>query len=252
MAERKPLSKKIRFEVFKRDKFTCQYCGRMAPDVVLEIDHIKPVAKGGKNEILNLVTSCYECNRGKRDKELSDNSAVKVQQKQLLEIAARKEQLEMLLEWRESLQDLQNDFVDAVEKVFYEKTKAGFSDCGRQKISKMIKEFGLQDVLEATEIAIDTYFTGETGSPDNTFNKIGGICFNRKRQKDDPRYYYSNYIKKGCRSRFTYTNDSKIEAFVFKNIFDENDFKNAKNCLISARNWTDFGDRLEDIFGDRP
>ena len=49
MAERKPLSKKIRFEVFKRDSFTCQYCGKSALDVVLELDHIKPVAKGGSN-----------------------------------------------------------------------------------------------------------------------------------------------------------------------------------------------------------
>ena len=48
---RKPLSKKIRFEVFKRDKFTCQYCGRMSPDVILEVDHIEPVAEGGDNEI---------------------------------------------------------------------------------------------------------------------------------------------------------------------------------------------------------
>ena len=40
MGQRKTLSKKIRFEVFKRDKFTCQYCGRMSPDVILEVDHI--------------------------------------------------------------------------------------------------------------------------------------------------------------------------------------------------------------------
>ena len=59
MAEtkRRKLSKKIRFEVFKRDNFTCQYCGRKAPDVVLEVDHIIPVAKGGKNNIMNLITS---------------------------------------------------------------------------------------------------------------------------------------------------------------------------------------------------
>lgn len=37
---RKPISKKIRFEVFKRDGFTCQYCGRMAPDVVL-VDYLE-------------------------------------------------------------------------------------------------------------------------------------------------------------------------------------------------------------------
>lgn len=78
MAEkRKSLSKKIRFEVFKRDNFTCRYCGKSAPDVVLEVDHIIPVSKGGTDDICNLATSCLDCNRGKGAKKLSDNSTVK-------------------------------------------------------------------------------------------------------------------------------------------------------------------------------
>jgi len=56
---------KIRFEIFKRDKFTCQYCGRKAPNVILHIDHIQPKSKGGLNNKLNLITSCEECNLGK-------------------------------------------------------------------------------------------------------------------------------------------------------------------------------------------
>ena len=59
---RKAIPKSVRFEVFKRDKFTCQYCGASAPDVILEIDHIRPVSKGGTNDILNLVTACRDCN----------------------------------------------------------------------------------------------------------------------------------------------------------------------------------------------
>ena len=43
----------------------CQYCGQSAPDVVLEVDHIVPVAEGGDNDIMNLITSCRDCNRGK-------------------------------------------------------------------------------------------------------------------------------------------------------------------------------------------
>lgn len=49
MEKRKAISQTLRFEVFKRDLFTCQYCGKRAPDVVLEVDHIKPVSKGGSN-----------------------------------------------------------------------------------------------------------------------------------------------------------------------------------------------------------
>lgn len=61
----KPLSKRIRFEVFKRDSFTCQYCGEQPPAVVLECDHIDPRALGGPNDPLNLITACSDCNRGK-------------------------------------------------------------------------------------------------------------------------------------------------------------------------------------------
>lgn len=65
MAERVPLSSKIRFEVFKRDSFTCQYCGKSAPGVILEVDHIVPVSGGGDNDMKNLITACHDCNIGK-------------------------------------------------------------------------------------------------------------------------------------------------------------------------------------------
>jgi len=70
MAKRKSLSKKIRFEIFKRDGFTCQYCGKTPPQVILEVDHINPVISGGDNDVMNLITSCFDCNRGKGAREL--------------------------------------------------------------------------------------------------------------------------------------------------------------------------------------
>ena len=99
MSKRKSISKKTRFEVFKRDNFTCQYCGKMAPDVILEVDHINPVKCGGSNDILNLITSCKDCNRGKGSGKLSDNEMIKKQQEQLKEINEKKNQLELLIKW---------------------------------------------------------------------------------------------------------------------------------------------------------
>lgn len=64
---RKQISRRMRFEIFKRDSFTCQYCGGTPPSKILEVDHVVPVSKGGKDERHNLVTSCFECNRGKAD-----------------------------------------------------------------------------------------------------------------------------------------------------------------------------------------
>ena len=62
---RDPISPKLRFEVFRRDKFCCQYCGAAGPKVELEIDHKIPVSRGGTDDIDNLKTACFKCNRGK-------------------------------------------------------------------------------------------------------------------------------------------------------------------------------------------
>ncbi len=67
-----PVSVRVRFEVLKRDNFTCRYCGRTSPDVILEVDHIVPECEGGSSEPMNLAASCWECNRGKSGKPLSE------------------------------------------------------------------------------------------------------------------------------------------------------------------------------------
>jgi HNH endonuclease len=64
------LSKRIRFAVLTRDRFTCRYCGRSAPAVVLHVDHVHPVSRGGSDDESNLVTACVECNSSKSDKIL--------------------------------------------------------------------------------------------------------------------------------------------------------------------------------------
>lgn len=70
MSNRKPISKELRFRVLERDGFTCQYCGRSAPDVVLHVDHVVPVAEGGVNHLTNLVTACIACNLGKHARQM--------------------------------------------------------------------------------------------------------------------------------------------------------------------------------------
>lgn len=66
-----PVNRSLRFRILTRDDFACQYCGARPPNVVLEVDHIIPKSKGGQNHTANLVTACYDCNHGKRDRELS-------------------------------------------------------------------------------------------------------------------------------------------------------------------------------------
>lgn len=59
------VSKRLRFEILRRDGNACRYCGGVAPDVILHIDHVIPVALGGTDDPTNLVAACKDCNIGK-------------------------------------------------------------------------------------------------------------------------------------------------------------------------------------------
>lgn len=59
------VSKRTRYEVLRRDSHTCRYCGSSAPDVALTVDHVTPVALGGRDDPANLVAACRDCNAGK-------------------------------------------------------------------------------------------------------------------------------------------------------------------------------------------
>jgi 5-methylcytosine-specific restriction endonuclease McrA len=66
--ERRGLS--LRFAILERDAFACRYCGRKPPEVELEVDHLVPRSAGGTDDPSNLVTACFDCNRGKKDRQI--------------------------------------------------------------------------------------------------------------------------------------------------------------------------------------
>jgi hypothetical protein len=59
------VSARVRYEVLRRDRYTCRFCGSSAPDVVLHIDHVEPKLAGGRDNPSNLQVLCEECNLGK-------------------------------------------------------------------------------------------------------------------------------------------------------------------------------------------
>lgn len=65
---------KLRYEMIKKHGRTCMACGRKAPEVVIQIDHIKPRSKHPELtwEVNNLQVLCIDCNRGKSDLDETD------------------------------------------------------------------------------------------------------------------------------------------------------------------------------------
>lgn len=147
------LGKKIRFEIFKRDLFICQYCGSTPPGTILEVDHIIPVSKGGANKEDNLITACFDCNRGKSNNELSS----------LPESTQRKTEIlkEKELQYK-AFQKLQNDVekrINAeIEKVnelytFYFPEYELSDSFKRASVKSFISKLGLNEVRQSMETA---------------------------------------------------------------------------------------------------
>ena len=173
--KRRPIPVSKRFEVFKRDNFKCQYCGKSAPEVTLQIDHIKPVSKGGTNTIMNLITACVDCNYGKGAKQLDDNSTIEKQKRQLDELSDRREQMRMMLEWREELAMMVDGQVDYIESLLEAAFSARLTDNGRKTIKELINKYGFSEVIEAADIGFAKYKTASYA-----IDKLGGICYNRR------------------------------------------------------------------------
>lgn len=165
MSERTPIGSKLRFEVFKRDKFTCQYCGAKAPDVLLQVDHIHPVALGGGNDILNLITSCQSCNGGKGAVPLSDATALDRQRDVLADLEDRRQQIEMMVRWRDELQGLSEESVTAINNRIAAKSKYGLSENGKADVRRWLKRFTVAELLHATDEAMDVYLRWQGDEP---------------------------------------------------------------------------------------
>lgn len=120
------LSVRTRFEVFKRDEFTCGYCGRKSPEVVLEVDHIIPVAAGGQDDPINLLTSCWDCNRGKSAVPLNAVMTGEDPHDKAIALLERERQLEEynhVLEGQRARREM-----ETWELVRYWKSEQGYTD----------------------------------------------------------------------------------------------------------------------------
>lgn len=183
MAERKPISKRVRFEIFKRDEFACQYCGRKPPGTVLEIDHIHPVASGGDNAETNLVTSCFDCNRGKGDRHLT---AV-IQPKSSEQMAQEIERAEQLEAYNEFLMARRKAETAKIESLgwnwhdrFLEPGKFVFGSARATSIRTFLKQLPEAEILEAMDLAFERFFPRDERD-DKTWKYFCGICWTKIR-----------------------------------------------------------------------
>lgn len=233
--KRKSISKKKRFEIFKRDSFTCQYCGNQAPDVVLNVDHIEPVSKGGTNKLTNLVTSCFDCNSGKSDRELNDDSVIKKQMNQLKENQDRIEQIKMIADWAKS-QELMEPEINAVNEILDELNGKALTDEGERWVRRHIKKHGLKCVIECLYTSWDKY-------ADEYLDKFDAVIKYKNASEDEKHWAYSVGILKNRISYYDKNRSGMMLSEAKENGLHKDDFR---TFVFQCQNWTEYRTFLEE------
>lgn len=166
---RTPLSKRRRFDVFKRDSFTCCYCGQQPPTAVLEIDHIVPVVEGGSDDIDNLATSCFDCNRGKAAVPLEHLPASVADQRALL--MEREAQERAYIRFVKSRRRREKAVLDEIAVALWGEGYA-FVPRTAMSVRTFLEKLPYDRVLFAAERAAAKFPNG-----DRTFKYFCGICW---------------------------------------------------------------------------
>lgn len=180
MVKRKSIGKKLRFEIFKRDGFTCQYCGSHPPQVVLHIDHINPVVEGGDNSQDNLITSCESCNLGKGARLLSD--VPQSLKDKANEVKEREEQIKgynAIMEEKSSRINNEAWIIAATieGEVWIEK----YGSMDLLSIKKFLEKLSFHEVKEAAELA----HAKIRYSSNKRFKYFCGICWSKIRENNN-------------------------------------------------------------------
>lgn len=155
--KRDAVPNRLRFEVFKRDGFTCVYCGARPPGVVLNADHVVPVVDGGPTDLANLVTACATCNNGKGPiplevaAEVHTRTAALERAREVAEIDAAFN--DYLREQRE----VRKGAVDRLAAYWNEAALRGYwhlSDYGKASIGRFLGPMVEEEIMQAMDIAI--------------------------------------------------------------------------------------------------
>lgn len=186
MAQRKKISAKLRFSIFKRDLFRCQYCGRTPPDTVLEVDHFHPVSAGGDNSDENLITSCFDCNRGKGAEDVTappDTIAEKLRKQQEIQ--------EQVKQYNQFLMELRRDVDVAIIRIgenwydrFTEEGEYIFGDARSNSVRMFLKRLTEAEILDAIDVAhnrLPPQVFNNGFDDQSTWKYFCGVCWKRIR-----------------------------------------------------------------------
>lgn len=248
------ISKSTRFEIFKRDNFTCQYCGRQTPLVILEVDHIIPKAGGGTDDPNNLVTACRDCNRGKGAIPLSVQRIQDTRKEEIAREREKQEQIEayedfLLLQHQKESQTIE-ELVDYWASLCDHRYRLNTDQ--QSSLGNFLKKLTPLDIREAMSIASQRV---RQDPGEGRFRYFCGICHNKISEKtgDSGRRIFGEVLR-------YYRSQRRGSGYYKEHILKQLCSRYAKDVLIEAIDiafsqhrgsyWKAFCEALSEVTGD--
>lgn len=171
---RKQITKTVRFNIFKRDGFQCSYCGKTPPSVVLELDHIEPLSRGGSSDEANLITACFDCNRGKGANPLDKAPSVLVENMEVLK--EKESQLKAYRKLVSAIKRRETKDIEDVSCIFSDMFENKSLNTRFKKISvrKFLSLLPKHEVIASMELACIKIET-----PEEAVKYFCGICWKK-------------------------------------------------------------------------
>lgn len=170
------VTKRTRYEVLRRDNFTCRYC--RSTDGEMTIDHVVPIALGGTDDPGNLVAACRDCNAGKTSTQPDAQTVTDVSEDALRWAQAMKQAGELL--------EAKAEPGEAYARLFEERW-GDYHTGGEFNRKPIYKPSGWRDSLAAFRKAglpessmlraVDKAMGKDNVRPDDTFRYFCGICW---------------------------------------------------------------------------
>ncbi len=212
---------------------------------------------GERTKSQNLITACVACNLGKSDVPLSDQAAVVKAKNQIDELQERREQLELMMEWRKGLRNLNGEVVQKLADYWHERAPGWtINEDGKLTLENLSKRFSVDEICNAMDIAASAYLkfapdgkvTGD--SWDWAFEKLSGICRVEKDSKSNPDIKQLFYIRGILRNRIPGYFDKALALKYLKNAKSwDIDLNELSEIARHVKNWSQFTRAVDDAIG---
>ena len=176
-----PEYKRIKFEVFEKDSFKCQYCGSVAPIVTLQLRRIQEIQQSEKwLDTAFLSTSCAACEKKQAGEA---ENAKRSEFISIDELEERLQQLKMLINWRKGMLKIRKQQLANLVQYWENKVpKSPVDNIQRREILRYINKFSGDEIRAAMDMAADKFLKTEADgslnqeSISNALHKIPEIC----------------------------------------------------------------------------